>query len=99
MSEGKKKIKPDNTTYLQTQVHEPVEVIAHFHNLKIDILKFKWNNQVYKVDRVTNRWKISNGDGFLTRFLVICEKQEVICELSFNNIDMKWELVQYDNLV
>ena len=99
MSEGKKKIKPDNTTYLQTQVHEPVEVIAHFHNLKIDVVKFKWNDEVYKVDRVTSTWKVPNGEGFFTRFIVVCEEKGVLCELSFNNTDMKWELLQYDHLV
>ena len=50
-------------TYIQNQVFQPVEVIAHFHDLKVDILKFKWNHQVYKVDYITNSWKIPNGDG------------------------------------
>lgn len=85
-------------TYIQNQVHEAVEVIAHFHSLKVDILKFKWNNQVYKVDRITNTWKIPNGDGLFTRFIAICETKGMLCELSLNHTDLKWELIQYDSL-
>lgn len=86
-------------TYIQNQVFEAVDVIAHFHDLKVDILKFKWKNQVYKVDYITNSWKIPNGDGLLTHYLVICKEKEVICELSLNHTDMKWQLIQYDTLV
>jgi hypothetical protein len=86
-------------TYVQNHVFEQVEVIAHFHNLKVDILKFKWNNQVYRVDQITSTWKVPNGDGFYTHFLAICKEKEIICELSLNHTDMKWELIQYDTLM
>jgi hypothetical protein len=84
--------------YEQKKALEPVDVIAHFHNLEIDIIKFKWNSKVYKVDQVTNRWKIPDGAGFRTHFIVICKENEMICELSFNHTDMKWEIIQYDTL-
>jgi hypothetical protein len=84
--------------YEQKKAMEPVEVIAHFHNLEINIIKFKWNNKVYKVDQITNKWKIPDGIGVRTHFIVICKESEIICELSFNPADMKWEIIQYDAL-
>ncbi len=84
--------------YEQKKVLEAVEVIAHFHNLEIDIVKFKWNNNVFKVDQITNRWKVPDGAGVRTHFIVICKASEMICELSLNHTDLKWEIVQYDVL-
>ena len=84
--------------YEQKKALEPVDVIVHFHNLEIEIVKFKWNNRVYKVDQSTNKWKIPNGTGFKIHFIAICKDDEMICELSFNPTDMKWEIIQYDVL-
>ncbi len=84
--------------YEQKKAFEPVEVIAHFHNLEITLLKFKWNNVTYKIDEVTNKWKIPDGTGFRTHFIAICKDKEMICELSFNHTDLKWELIQHDTL-
>jgi hypothetical protein len=84
--------------YEQKKALEPVDVIVHFHNLEIEIIKFKWNNRVYKVDQITNKWKIPNGTGFKIHFIAICKDDEMICELSFNPTDMKWEIIQYDVL-
>lgn len=86
------------TMYTQNQVFEPVEVIAYFHELKIEIVKFKWNNKVYKVNQMMNTWKIPDGDGFSSHFVVLCKENELLCELSFNHTDLKWELVQYDTV-
>ena len=80
------------------QVFEAVEVIAHFNNLKIQILKFKWKDSVYKVTEMLQSWKIPEGHGFVTHYIVTCQENDLLCELSFSNIDMKWELVRYDNL-
>jgi hypothetical protein len=84
--------------YEQKKALEPVDVIVHFHNLEIEIVKFKWNSRVYKVDQITNKWKIPNGTGFKIHFIAICKDDEMICELSFNPMDMKWEIIQYDVL-
>ncbi|MDQ3021220.1 MAG: hypothetical protein M3R36_11730 [Bacteroidota bacterium] len=80
------------------QVFEPVEVIVHFNNLKIQIIKFKWNSSVYKVTEMLQSWKIPAREGFDTHFVVTCKEKDLLCELSFNNTDMKWELVRYDDL-
>lgn len=83
---------------METQVSQPVEVIAYFHNLKIEIIKFKWRNTIYKVTQVVSKWKILSGNSYEYHFTVICKEQGVLCELSFNLSDFKWELVQLENL-
>lgn len=83
---------------METQVSQPIEVIAYFHNLKIEIIKFKWKNSIYKVTQVVSKWKILSGNSYEYHFTVICKEQGVLCELSFNLNDFKWELVQLENL-
>ncbi|MDZ4712126.1 MAG: hypothetical protein SGI89_07335 [bacterium] len=81
------------------QVFEPVEVIVHFNRLKIVILRFKWNDEVYKVTEMLQSWKIPAREGFVTHYVVICKDRNLLCELSFNNTDLKWELVKHDLLI
>ena len=80
------------------QVFEPVEVIAHFNNLKLQIIRFKWNGSVYKVTEMLQSWKIPLREGFVNHYVVTCREKDLLCELSFSNIDLKWELVRYDSL-
>jgi len=80
------------------QIFEPVEVIGYFHKLKFQIIRFKWRNSIYNVSSINSDWKISQGSSYIHHYSVICKKQSVICELSFNLNDFKWELVQYDNI-
>lgn len=80
------------------EVFEPVEVIAHFNKLKIVILRFKWNGNVYNVTEMLQSWKIPLREGFSTHYVVTCKDKDLLCELSFNNWDMKWELIRYDSM-
>ncbi|MBK8980907.1 MAG: hypothetical protein IPM38_00970 [Ignavibacteria bacterium] len=80
------------------QIFEPVEVIAYFKNLKLEILRFKWNNGVYRVSEMLQSWKIPVREGFVMHYIVTCKEKDLLCELSFCNLDMKWELVRYDEL-
>ncbi len=83
---------------METQISQQIEVITHFHNLKLEIIKFKWKNTIYKVSQLISKWRVISGESFEYHFTVICRDQGVICELSFNLNDFKWELVQLDNL-
>ncbi len=80
-------------------VLEPVEVIAHFDKLKIKILRFKWGASVFNVSEMLRSWKVPEGEGFIMHYIVACKQKEILCELSFHNIDMKWELVRFDNML
>lgn len=79
-------------------IRESIEVIAYFHNLEVNIIKFKWNNSVYNVSSINSSWKIPLGKLYELHFSVTCKKQNIICELSYNMNDLKWNLIQYDNL-
>lgn len=83
---------------MQNQVFEPVQVIAHFHGLHIEIIRFKWKKSVFNVSKVNSTWKVPSGNGYVYHYSVICEKQNVICELAFDMGSFKWELVQYDDM-
>lgn len=85
-------------TYTQNLVFQNIEVIAHFKELDIIIIKFRWNNTVYKVTKTPNKWKIKDGEDSKTHFSVICENEGIIAELCYHHKDFKWELVQYDSL-
>ena len=82
---------------MENQVFESVEVIAYFHHLHAEILRFKWKNDVYNVSKINSHWKIPTGESFEYHYVVICEKQNIICELSYNLNDFKWQLVQFEN--
>ncbi|MBN1633454.1 MAG: hypothetical protein JW917_04735 [Ignavibacteria bacterium] len=83
---------------METQIYEPVEVIVYFHNLHIEIVRFKWNNNIYNVSNLNSYWRVPLGNGFEYHFTVFCRKQGVLCELSFNLNDFKWQLVQLENI-
>lgn len=85
-------------TYYQNLAFEKIEVIAYFKELEMNIVKFRWNNTVYKVDKMPNKWKIKDGEDVKTHYSVICEGSGIIAELCFHHIDLKWEIIQYDNL-
>ena len=55
-------------TYTQNLVFQNIEVIAYFKELGIKIIKFRWNNTVYKVTKIPNQWKIKDGEDFKTHF-------------------------------
>jgi hypothetical protein len=84
--------------YTQDLTCEAVEVIAHFKELEVNIIKYKWNNTVYNVTRISHSWKIKDGEDSKTHFSVICEYKGIIAELCYHHKDFKWELIQYDNL-
>ncbi len=87
------------STYTNQQVFKPIEVIAHFHHAKVNIIKFKWDDRTYKVDSIANTWRIpDNEEGFQTHYIVTCNDAGLICELSYFHKSMKWEIVQHNSL-
>lgn len=81
---------------MENQIFEPIEVIAFFHDFKIDIIKFKWKNDVYNISRVNSRWKIPKAEGYEYHFSVLCDRQKVVCEISYDMNNFKWQLIQYE---
>ena len=46
---------------MEQQIFEPVEVIAHFHKLHIEVIRFKWKSSIYNVSHVNSHWKTPEG--------------------------------------
>jgi hypothetical protein len=84
--------------YTQDLTCEAVEVIAHFKELEINIIRCKWNNTVYNVSGMRNSRKIRDGENSKTHYSVICESKGITAELCYHHKDFKWELIQYNNL-
>lgn len=83
---------------MQSKIFEPVEVIGFFRGLNFQIVRFKWRESIYNVSEINATWRIPAGNSYKHHYSVLCKKQNVICELSFNLNDLKWELIQLDNL-
>lgn len=83
---------------MQYTVFEPVEVVAHFNRMNIEIIKFRRNNTIYRVSSFVHKWRLKEGDNNITHFVVECRDKNIICELAYYHNDLKWELIQYDHL-
>jgi len=79
-------------------VNESVDVIVKYKGIKVEIIKFKRGQTEYNVSSIGNSWKESVGDTIITHYPVICERQGISGELSYNDILHTWTLVQYDIL-
>lgn len=76
-------------------ISEPIEVIAHMHHMKMVVLKFKWNNTVYVVSKMVNKWQEPSGESKITHYIVDCPQQNISAEIAYDHFDMKWEIVNY----
>jgi hypothetical protein len=77
---------------------EPVEVIVYFAGLSANIIKFKWRGAIYKVTEMLQSWKIPVREGYEYHYVVTCRDSDLLCELSFSNLDFRWLLVRYDSI-
>jgi hypothetical protein len=78
------------------QIFEPVEVIGRFERFKFKIIKFKWREEVYHVSQINSYWKEPTGNNYTYHYSLTCEKQNMLCELSFDLNNFRWELVQFE---
>jgi hypothetical protein len=81
---------------MENEAFENIEVIAYFRDLNIRILRFKWKETVYNVSHLNSKWKVPVGEFCEYHFSVVCGKQKMICELSYNLNDFRWQLVQWE---
>ncbi len=79
-------------------ISEPIEVIAHMHHMKMIVLRFKWNDTVYNVGKMVNKWQVPSGESRITHYIVECPRQNVSCEIALHHADLKWEIVATSGL-
>jgi len=74
-------------------IREPVEVITLFRNGIMQPLKFRWNNRVYKIDRVHGKWVSDEGLNKFFHYSVSAGSPDCF-ELCFSSGKLSWELTR-----
>jgi hypothetical protein len=74
-------------------VYEPVDVIAVFQNGKMQPLRFKWNERVYKVTKVNGEWVSDEGSNRFYHYSVMVGGPDCF-ELCYDSRNMNWELAR-----
>jgi hypothetical protein len=74
-------------------VYDPVEVISLFRHGKIQPLRFRWNERVYKVSKINGGWVSDEGISRIYHFSVLSEGPDCF-ELTFDSRNMSWELTR-----
>ncbi len=75
------------------EIFDPIEVITHFQNGKINPLRFLWNGRTYKVTRVNGQWMERFGSTHQIHFSVQTDNSNCF-ELLFDNSDYSWQLAR-----
>jgi len=74
-------------------VYEPVEVIAVFRNGRMQPLRFKWNERVYKIVKVNGGWVSDEGINRYYHYSVMVGGPDCF-ELCYDSRNMTWELAR-----
>jgi hypothetical protein len=78
---------------------EPVDVIVRTKKGKTEIVRFRRGDSEYIVTKFIASWVEHAGDNVVTHYHLICQKQNISCELSHNHILNVWTLVQIDDII
>ncbi|MBS1495214.1 MAG: hypothetical protein JST55_17035 [Bacteroidetes bacterium] len=79
-------------------ISDPIEVIAHMHHMKMVVLRFKWNDTVYNVNKMVNKWQVPSGESKITHYIVECPQQNISAEIAVDHLTFKWEIVSYSGM-
>ena len=74
-------------------VFQPIEVITLFQHGKIQPIKFRWNERVYKVEKVNGGWVSDEGINRMYHFSVMSQGPDCF-ELTYDSRSLKWELTR-----
>jgi hypothetical protein len=72
-------------------IEEPIEVLASFDRGTMTPFRFRWNQTVFKITKVTGRWEDREGQYRRCHFAVVTEANDYF-ELRFHIQDMSWIL-------
>ena len=75
------------------EVYEPIDVISVFQHGKMRPVKFKWNERVYKVDKINGGWVSDEGSNRYYHFSVAAGGPDCF-ELCFDLRNLSWELTR-----
>lgn len=73
------------------EIHENIDVIAWFHDRKLEPLRFRWKGRAYKVTSLNGVWKLGYGRTEIHHFSV--SVSDVKCfKITFDVGDFGWKL-------
>ncbi|MFC1668583.1 hypothetical protein ACFL1T_04305 [Chlamydiota bacterium] len=74
------------------KIDEKIDVLASFIGGKITVIRFRWKNTAFIVNKTTGKWTKRDGPYPIYYFSVCCNKQDVY-ELSFNSRTLSWKII------
>ncbi len=75
------------------EIGDKVEVIALFRDGRIQPLKFRWKERVYRVERVNGEWMSDQGQTRFHHFSIMTTGPDVY-EITYNTINRIWSLAR-----
>ena len=75
------------------EIHEPIDVIAYFHNGNLRPLRFRWKGRAYKAKTVNAHWCQSGGVMRNHHYSVTVASSDSY-ELQFVTDSFRWNLVR-----
>ena len=76
---------------METAVETTVEVLARFERDGMTPFRFRWNDTVFRVSRVTGRWEDREGQ-FRRFFYAVITDTGDFFELRCDQKDLRWIL-------
>lgn len=73
-------------------LNEKIEVLVYFKGGKIYPKEFTWNNQQYKIKRITYNWQERKGETMVSYFSVSTDSD--LYQISFNSKTNSWRLIK-----
>ena len=72
-------------------IQEPIEVLARFERGKLLPFRFRWNQSVFRIAKVTGAWEDREGQHRRLHFSVLTDNGDYF-ELRFHSGDFTWIL-------
>lgn len=72
-------------------IEEPVEVLARFERGQLTPFRFRWNQSIFKIVKVTGRWEDREGQYRRCHYSVLTATNDYF-ELRFHLQDFNWIL-------
>ena len=72
-------------------IEEPIEVLARFDRGALLPFRFRWNQSVFKIAKVTSTWEDREGQYRRCFFAVLTESNDYF-EMRFHVQDFSWIL-------
>jgi hypothetical protein len=76
---------------MMESVEEPVEVLARFDRGQVMPFRFRWNQTVFRIAKVTSAWEDRDGQYRRCHFAILAESGDYF-ELRFQVQDFRWIL-------